>query len=97
MLPHLEDTAPELTLTLRAGDDDEEEEEEAFSATDYDVRVESRSIGAGVRITSDRPVANMSLWSIRSNISLEPDVDINVDPGGSMSWTFVYTYYTIPK
>lgn len=64
---------------------------------DYDVRVESQSIGAGVRITSDRPVANMSLWSIRSNISVEPDIDINLGPGASMNWTYTYTYYTVPR
>jgi hypothetical protein len=62
---------------------------------DYDVRVESRRIGAGVRITSDRPAAAMSLWSIRSNISFEPDIAINVAPGASMSWTYTYTYYTV--
>lgn len=64
-------------------------------AKDYDVRVESKAIGAGVRITSDRPPANMSLWSIRSNISFEPDVDVNVEPNGSFSWTYTYTYYTV--
>lgn len=64
---------------------------------DYDVRVENPSIGAGVRITSDRPVAAMSLWSIRSNISFEPDVDVNVAPGASMNWTYTYTYYTLSK
>jgi hypothetical protein len=60
---------------------------------DYDVRIENRATGAGVRITSDQPLADMSLWSIRSVISLEPDVDINLDPGESMDWTLTYTYY----
>ena len=32
--------------------------------------------GAGFRVTSDRPVASMSLWSIRSVISMEPFVDV---------------------
>lgn len=61
---------------------------------DYDVRIENRARGAGVRVTSDRPLANLSLWSIRSVISMEPDVDVNIDPGASMSWTYHYTYYT---
>jgi hypothetical protein len=64
---------------------------------DYDVRVENPSVGAGVRITSDRPVAAMSLWSIRSNISFEPDVDVNVAAGASMNWTYTYTFYTLSK
>lgn len=64
---------------------------------DYDVRVENRALGAGVRITADRPLANLSLWSIRSVLSMEPDVDINLEPGASMNWTYTYTYYTIPR
>ena len=72
---------------------------QGFGATpkDYDVRIENKAIGAGVRITSDRPVATMSLWSIRSVISMEPDVDVNVAPGASMNWKYIYTYYTIPN
>jgi hypothetical protein len=67
------------------------------SPTDYDVRVENKAIGAGVRVTSDRPLSNMSLWSIRSVISMEPDIDVNVAPGASMDWKYTYTYYTVPK
>ena len=64
-------------------------------AKDYDVKIESKAIGAGVRVTSDRPVAAMSLWSIRSVISMEPDVDINLAPGASMTWLYRYTYYAV--
>ena len=66
------------------------------SPADYDVRVENKAIGAGVRVTSDRPLANMSLWSIRSVISMEPDVDVNVAPGASFDWKYTYTYYKVP-
>jgi hypothetical protein len=51
---------------------------------DYDIRVEDRRSGAGFRVTADRPLANLSLWSIRSVISIEPDVDIDLAPGVSM-------------
>jgi hypothetical protein len=64
---------------------------------DYDIRIENRAVGAGVRVTGDRPVASMGLWSIRSVISMEPDVDVNLDPGGAMSWTYTYTYYTVSR
>lgn len=66
-------------------------------ARDYDIRIENRSLGAGVRVTGDRPLASMSLWSIRSVISIEPDVDVNLDPGATMSWACTYAYYTIPR
>jgi hypothetical protein len=64
---------------------------------DYDIRIENRAAGAGVRVTADRPLANMSLWSIRSVISMEPDIDIDLAPGATMEWTLTYTYYTINK
>jgi hypothetical protein len=64
---------------------------------DYDFRVENRKTGAGVRITSDRPIASASLWSIRSNISMEPFVDVSTEPGKTFTWKYVYTYYTNAK
>ena len=62
-------------------------------AKDYDVRVENVKTGAGFRVTSDRPVASMSLWSIRSVISMEPFVDVSTEPGATTSWTYTYTYF----
>ncbi len=64
---------------------------------DYDIRVENRRVGAGVRITSDRPLADLSLWSIRSVISIEPDVAIDLQPGATMDWKYIYTYYIPAK
>lgn len=67
------------------------------SPTDYDVRVENRRTGAGVRITSDRPLASATLWSIRSVISLEPFVDVTTAPGRTTTWTYTYTYCVAGK
>lgn len=68
---------------------------QGFSAEpkDYDIRIENRAAGAGVRVTSDRPLANLSLWSIRSVVSMEPDIDVKLTPGASMDWQYVYSYY----
>jgi len=57
------------------------------------VRVEHLKSGAGFRVTSDRPVASMSLWSIRSVISVEPFVDVSTAPGATTTWTYTYTYF----
>jgi hypothetical protein len=62
-------------------------------AKDYDVRVENVRTGAGFRVTSDRPMANLSLWSIRSVISMEPFVDVSTAPGATTEWTYTYTYF----
>jgi hypothetical protein len=60
---------------------------------DYDVEIQNRRTGAGFKVTSDRPVASMSLWSIRSVISMEPFVDVTTAPGQTTSWKYTYTYF----
>jgi len=67
------------------------------NASDYDFRIENRKAGAGVRIQGDRPLQNASLWSIRSVMSVEPFIDIPADPGKEFTWSYTYTYYTVPK
>lgn len=64
---------------------------------DYDIRIENRKLGAGMRITGDRPLASATLWSIRSVLSLEPFIDVTAEPGKDFSWKYTYTYYTIAK
>jgi hypothetical protein len=66
-------------------------------AKDYDIRIEQRTIGAGMRITCDRPLSSMSLWSIRSTLSVEPFIAVSVEPGQEFTWKYTYTYYTIAK
>jgi hypothetical protein len=64
---------------------------------DYDIRIENRKLGAGLRITGDRPLASETLWSIRSVLSLEPFIEITVEPGKDFKWEYTYTYYTLAK
>ena len=59
---------------------------------DYDIEIENLRTGAGVRITSDRPMVRLALWSIRSNISMEPFIDVSTNPGDTTSWTLTYNY-----
>jgi hypothetical protein len=64
---------------------------------DYDVRVENAKTGVGFRVTSDRPLASMNLWSIRSVISLEPFVDVSTEPGATTTWKLTYHYFAASK
>ena len=57
-------------------------------AGDYDIRIENRRARAGVRVRGDRPLASMTLWSIRSVLTMEPFIDIEVDPGGAFTWRY---------
>jgi hypothetical protein len=38
----------------------------------------------------------MGLWSIRSVLSIEPFVDVSLEPGSQSSWKYDYEYYTLP-
>lgn len=61
---------------------------------DYDIDIENRKIGAGLRMTGSRPITRLALWSIRSVLSVEPFIDVSVGPGGGvMAWTYTYTFH----
>jgi len=67
------------------------------TAKDYDFHIENRKTGAGVRQTSDSPIARIVLWSIRSNVSPEAYIDLKMAPGTELSWKIAYEFYTLPK
>lgn len=66
------------------------------SPKDNDIRIENSRLGAGMRITSDRPLSSESLWSIRAVLAMEPFVTVAIEPGNEFSWTSTYSYYTLP-
>ena len=70
---------------------------EGFSdrASDYDIRVENKHAGVGVRFTGDRPLQSEALWSIRAVLAVEPFVHISIAPGQGFTWAMTYDYYTI--
>jgi hypothetical protein len=62
------------------------------SPSDYNVLVANARTGAGVRVTADRPLARLMLWSIRAVLSAEPFVEFSVAPGQTYNWTLTYQY-----
>jgi hypothetical protein len=64
---------------------------------DYDIRIENGEAGAGVRITADRPLSRAALWSIRAPLSVEPFININLEPGAEFTWRITYDFYKIPS
>lgn len=66
------------------------------SPSDNEIRIENSTLGAGMKITADRPLASEALWSIRSVMAMEPFVSITVEPGSEFNWRSVYSYYTLP-
>jgi hypothetical protein len=84
-------------LKLMQGEDRVEAPLQGFgdSFKDNDIRVENRKVGAGVRITGDRPLSRVNLWSIRTVLAVEPFITITIDPGRQFSWNDSYEYYTL--
>lgn len=64
------------------------------TAKDYDVRVENAKVGVGYHVTGDRPPASIYLWSIRSVVSVEPYIEMSIEPGQEFTWKYSYEYFT---
>jgi hypothetical protein len=64
---------------------------------DYDIRVENSAARAGVRQTSDRPLAKLVFWSIRTTVCPEAYIDMKIAPGKEFTWRIVYDFYTLPE
>ncbi|MGB7762211.1 MAG: hypothetical protein WBL61_20425 [Bryobacteraceae bacterium] len=67
------------------------------TARDYDIRVENRKAGIGVRQTSDRPIAKLVFWSIRTTVCPEAFIDLEIAPGQDAEWKIRYEFYTLPQ
>jgi len=66
-------------------------------AKDNEVVIENKKVGAGVKITNDRPLSRSMLWSIRTVLAVEPYIDINIEPGAEYTWKDHFDYYTLPQ
>jgi hypothetical protein len=69
-----------------------------FSAapTDYDIRVENRKTGAGVRVTSDRPLSDMVFWTSPKATCPEAYIHVHAERGKPMEWKTTYDFYSLP-
>ena len=66
------------------------------SVKDTEIVIENKKVGAGVRITGDRPLVRDLLWSIRTVLAIEPYISIDIQPGGEFTWKNMLEYYTMP-
>lgn len=63
------------------------------SEKDYDIRIENKTTGAGVRITCDRPLVKIVFWSCPTTFCPEPYISIKAEPGKEFSWNIYYEFY----
>jgi hypothetical protein len=61
----------------------------------YDVRIENKKAGAGVRITGDKPMAKIVYWSIRTTTCPEPYIEVVAEPGKTFKWAYKYEFYNL--
>lgn len=62
---------------------------------DYNLSVENRKTGAGVRIRCDQPMLKLVFWASLKTVCPEPYIQIRVEPGEAFNWKISYEYYTI--
>lgn len=62
-------------------------------AKDYSFRVENTRTGTGYSVQGDRPLDQIMMWAIFTNISLESFINLNAVPGATEQWTYEYTYF----
>ncbi len=66
------------------------------SASDYDIVVENRRTGAGVRVTADKPLSDFVFWSSPRTTCPEAYIHVHADKGKPMTWQINYDFYALP-
>lgn len=67
------------------------------SAADYDIRVEHKAAGAGVRIRGSLPLHRLVFWCMQRTFCPEPYVHLSIAPGRQVSWRLTYDFYDLPQ
>ena len=62
---------------------------------DFDIRVENRKSGAGVRVRADQPLWRMYFWSIRTTVCPEGYINMKIEPGRESHWRLAYDFYGV--
>lgn len=85
--------------TIGNGEEAEFDNLEGFGAgsDDYEIRIENRITGAGVKITCDQPLFRLAFWSCSTTLCPEPYIKFRVEPGKEFSWSIRYDFYTLIK
>jgi hypothetical protein len=63
---------------------------------DYDIHVENKKTGAGVRVTADRPLSDLVFWTSPRASCPEAYIHVHADRGKPMVWQITYDFYSMP-
>jgi hypothetical protein len=65
------------------------------TAEDYDIVIENKLAGAGVKITGDRPIVRFNFWTRKETVCPEPYIQLKVPSGKTEKWETRYQFYTL--
>ena len=65
------------------------------TSQDHVFTIENRKVKAGVRVSTDRPLAKLQFWSPRTTLCPEPFIDLRVAPSQADRWSIRYKFYTL--
>lgn len=65
------------------------------SVKDTEIVIENKKVGAGLRISGNRPLVSDLLWSIRTVLADEPYIAIDIQPGSEFTWSNTFDYYVM--
>jgi hypothetical protein len=68
---------------------------EGYQPSQYDMSLENRNSGAGVRITSDSPLIDLRLFARKKVFCIEPYIQIRVEPGRVERFETRYLFYAL--
>lgn len=63
--------------------------------SDYTIRLENKRTGAGVLVTSDKPLSDLVFWSSPRTTCPEPYIRVRADKGQPMDWMTRYQFYSL--
>lgn len=63
------------------------------SVENFEINIDNRHTGAGVKITGDQPLSRLRLWGTATTLCPEPYIEIKVEPGAEFRWSYFYEFY----
>jgi len=87
------------TRNVKPGEDINYKNLGGYSPTSdsYDIRIENKNTGAGVRITGDQPFLKLAFWCCATTLCPEPYIKLKVEPGKEITWKIKYEFYVLPE
>lgn len=67
------------------------------TAESYDIRIENKKTGAGLRATADQPLEKLVFWACATTSCPEPYIRLKAAPGQTAAWTIRYEFYQKPN